>query len=185
MKKSFLDCRLLHLDYDKHLVGEEKRKMQIDSKNRLLSEFIKSFALDNAIIKDNKIVADNQTWHFSTTHARGTTMVYFAKWESGIDCIATIDIPGNWQELANKHFTKQELEWLDEHSDSISFAKLWTAKESLFKCYFNIHGEEINFNEWKLESKNRQFIYSKNKESFVCSQGTSDDYYIFFVCEKE
>lgn len=185
MKKSFLDCRLLHIDYDTHLCGEEKRKAQTDAKNKLLAEFISSFNLTNAIIKNNTIISDKDKWYFTTTHARGTTMVYFSKWVAGIDCIATIDIPNNWNELADKHFTIDEKNWLNANSIKENFGKIWAAKEALFKCYFNEHATEINFSEWKLKVENRQFIYTNNNEIYICNQGTSDEQYIFFVCEKE
>lgn len=79
MGRSFLDCRLVHKDYDKNLEGAQKRKMQEQSKNELLANFIKSFNLTNAIIQDSNIVSDKATWHFSVTHARGTTMIFIAK----------------------------------------------------------------------------------------------------------
>lgn len=185
MKRSFLDCRLLHIDYDKHLCGEEKRKIQTEAKNKILAEFISSFGLNNAIIKGNTIISDKDKWFFTTTHAKGATMVYFSKWPAGIDCIATIDIPNNYFELIEKHFTYEEVKWLQTNNSKDNFAKLWTAKEALFKCYFNIYQTEINFSEWKVEIKEREIIYSKNNEIFVAQQGTSDKEYIFYICERD
>lgn len=184
MKRSFLDCRLVHKDYDKNLEGTEKRNMQTNCKNELLANFIKSFNLTNAIIKDYDIISDKDTWHFSVTHARGTTMIFIAKWFVGLDCQANVDVPNNYKELAQSHFSETEKQWFNGHSDPLQFLWLWVSKESFYKCYFNEFKKAPDFGEWKLIEYRNNLAYTNGKDTYECQKGIGGNTYTFTVCAK-
>ena len=184
MGRSFLDCRLVHKDYDKNLVGTEKRKVQTDSKNELLSNFIKSFNLQNAIICNNQIVTDKQKWYFSVTHPRGSTMIFIAKWFVGLDAQANSDVPTNYKEIASKHFSSSERAWFETHQDPLFFLLLWVSKESFYKCYFNEYGKAPDFNTWKLIEVRNNLAYTDGKDTYECQKGIGGNTYTFTVCAK-
>lgn len=185
MRPSFLDCRLIHKDYDKNLKGLAKRDKEVASKKQLLDNFINSFKIANAKIGNYVITSSNyEPWYFSVSHARGTTMIFIAKWFVGIDVLANCDVPDNYLEIANKHFSSSELAWFNTHNSKVGFAELWTAKESFYKCYFNQFNKAPDFNNFKLITIGNNLAYSNKKTTYECKKGIGGNYYSFAVCSQ-
>lgn len=181
MHPKFLDCRLVHLEYDKDLQGEEKRKQQIKAKQELLANLMISFNLSGGEIVSNTILTKDQKWYFSTTHIPGSTMVFIAKWPVGIDCICKSQVPENWQELASLHMSATEKEFV---KDEQSFMQVWASKEAFFKCLYNATGFAPDFDVWKMEPNGVNYIYKLGDSIYECNKGTSPKDQVIVVCNK-
>jgi len=180
------DQRLWHKDYDDNLTGLELRSQQNKAKKELVDEFVANYdinpkSLDKYSMKDNQ----GNTWYYSTTHAKGTTMIMFAKWPIGIDCQANDSVPDDYLDLSKYHFNETEKEWLDKHNDPLFFLELWVSKEAFYKCYYIEKGIAPDFNQWKLIEKYGNLAYKCGNDIYQCQKGIGGNKYTFTICYKK
>ena len=186
MHPRFLDCRLWHKDYKPARLIAKKRIQQVEAKEYLINKFIKDFGLDKkTIITRNTIASGKNIWNYSVTHAKGTTMIMFAKWPIGIDAICIDDIPSIKNLASSKYFNKQEKVWLSTHTTKRDFGLIWTAKEAVYKCVYNTTKKPMAFSQWNFSAEQGYFVYYKGKDKYIVEIGTSEPKYIFCVCHKE
>jgi len=179
------DMRLWHKDYDDNLTGKKLRAQQNKAKKELVDEFVKTFGIIKKTLSEFSM-KDNQgnTWYYSTTHAKGTTMIMFAKWPIGIDCQANDSVPYDYLDISKYHFNKSERAWLKKHNDPLFFLELWVSKEAFYKCYFIEKQKAPYFNKWRLITKHGNLAYTNGKQIYGCEKGIGGNKYTFTICFK-
>jgi len=180
------DLRLWHKDYDDNLSGIKLRNQQTKAKKELVDEFVSNYGIIKKSVKKFSM-KDNQgnAWYYSTTHAKGTTMIMFAKFPIGIDCQANDSVPTDYLDLVKYHFNKSEKQWLAKHNDPLFFLELWVSKEAFYKCYFMTYNKAPDFNKWKLKTIRGNLAYTNGKQIYGCEKGIGGNKYTFTICFKK
>ncbi len=150
-------------------VTEEKIKETV---NIFLSEKNAEFTGKVSVFRDDygkPKLAGIENLYVSVTHAENLLLVAVSDREIGIDAEQVNRKVRNFHSLANRYFTKEELDFLGDNYTIDDFLRMWVKKEALSK----LTGRGIpDFKEYSIFS-----------EKFKISENTDYTNFIIYIAE--